>query len=108
MTRILSVTIVFAFVASSAFAQSAVEKGKAVYTAQKCSICHSVAGTGNKKGELDHIGAKLSESDLRSWITNAPDMAAKAKADRKPPMKAYGTLTKDEVDSLVAYLQTLK
>jgi mono/diheme cytochrome c family protein len=108
MIRILSVAIAFAFLTSSAFAQSAVEKGKAVYTAQKCSICHSIAGAGNKKGELDHVGTKLSESDLRSWITNAPDMAAKAKSERKPPMKAYTTLAKDEVDSLVAYLQTLK
>ena len=108
MIRISYVAVAFVFLTSSAFAQGAAEKGKAVYTAQKCSICHSIAGAGNKKGELDHVATKLSESDLRSWITNAPDMAAKAKADRKPPMKAYSTLTKDEVDSLVAYLQTLK
>jgi cytochrome c1 len=35
-------------------------------------------------------------------------MAAKANIDRKPPMKAYPELAKDEVDSLVAYLVTLK
>jgi len=108
MIRIVSVAMTFVFLTSSAFAQSAVEKGKAVYTAQKCSICHAIGGAGNKKGELDHVAGKLSESDLRSWITNAPDMAAKAKAERKPPMKAYSTLTKDEVDALVAYMQTLK
>jgi hypothetical protein len=34
-------------------------------------------------------------------------MAAKAKAERKPPMKPF-TLPKDELDDLVAYLQTLK
>lgn len=83
------------------------EKGKQVYAAQKCNVCHSISGVGNKKGELDKVGAKLSESDIRSWITSAPDMAAKAKAERKPPMKAY-TLPKDELDALVAYLQTLK
>jgi mono/diheme cytochrome c family protein len=91
--------------AGTASAQA--EKGKQVYTAQKCSVCHAVAGVGNKKGELDKVGSQLSEADIRSWITNAPDMAAKAKADRKPPMKAY-TLPKDELDALVAYLQTLK
>jgi cytochrome c1 len=50
----------------------------------------------------------MSAADMRAWITNAPDMAAKAKADRKPPMKAYTDLSKDDVDSLVAYLQSLK
>jgi cytochrome c553 len=36
-------------------------------------------------------------------------MAAKAKAERKPAMKAYGsTMSKADVDALVAYLQTLK
>ena len=35
-------------------------------------------------------------------------MAVKAKADRKPPMKAYGDLSKADVDDLVAYLSTLK
>lgn len=93
------------FVVGSAAAQG--DKGKQVYAAQKCSVCHSIADVGNKKGPLDKVGAKLSESEMRSWITNAPDMAAKAKADRKPPMKAY-TLAKDDLDALVAYLQTLK
>jgi mono/diheme cytochrome c family protein len=108
MIRILSVVVAFTMLTSSAFAQSAADKGKEVFTAQKCSICHSIGGTGNKKGPLDKVGSQLSATDIRSWITSAPEMAAKAKADRKPPMKAYTTLTKDEVDALVAYLQTLK
>jgi mono/diheme cytochrome c family protein len=108
MTRIILFALSASLLASPALAQSAAEKGKTVYTAQKCSICHSIAGAGNKKGELDHVGAKLSADDIRTWITDAPAMAAKTKADRKPPMKAYATLPKDELDSLVAYLQTLK
>ncbi|HKE82715.1 MAG TPA: cytochrome c [Vicinamibacterales bacterium] len=90
----------------SASAQSA-DAGQKVYTAQKCSLCHSVAGVGNKKGALDGIGSKLSADDIRAWITDAPTMAAKAKADRKPPMKAY-TLPKEDLDTLVGYLQGLK
>jgi mono/diheme cytochrome c family protein len=78
-----------------------------VYTAQKCAVCHSIGGVGNKKGPLDQVGSKLFAGEIRQWITSAPDMAAKAKADRKPPMKAY-TLSKDDLDGLVAYLQTLK
>ena len=90
-----------------ASAQS-VDQGKTVYADQKCSVCHSVAGTGNKKGPLDKVGTKLSAEDIRAWIVDAPAMAAKTKADRKPPMKAYSTLAKADLDSLVAYLQSLK
>jgi mono/diheme cytochrome c family protein len=108
MIRIIPFAVAFALIATAASAQSAVEKGKAVYTAQKCSICHSIGGVGNKKGPLDDVGAKLSGNDIRSWITSAPEMATKAKAERKPPMKAYATLAKDDLDALVAYLQTLK
>jgi mono/diheme cytochrome c family protein len=91
-----------------AAAQDSVDKGKQVYTAQKCQACHSVAGVGNKKGALDEVGAKLKAEDIRQWIVAAPQMAAKAKTDRKPPMKAYTTLAKDDVDALVAYLASLK
>jgi mono/diheme cytochrome c family protein len=92
---------------AAASAQGQANKGQQVFATQKCSICHSVAGAGNKKGPLDGVGAKLSADEIRQWITNAPDMAAKAKAERKPAMKAF-TLPKDELEDLVAYLQTLK
>jgi mono/diheme cytochrome c family protein len=90
-----------------ASAQSA-DDGKKVYADQKCSVCHSIAGTGNKKGPLDKVGTKLSADETHSWIVDAPAMAAKTKADRKPPMKAYSTLPKADVDALVAYMQSLK
>jgi len=82
--------------------------GEKVYAAQKCAVCHSIAGVGNKKGPLDGVAAKVSAADLRQWIVDAPAMAAKTKADRKPPMKAYPNLSKADVDALVAYMQTLK
>jgi mono/diheme cytochrome c family protein len=108
MMRVTALAAAFAFLTSPLFAQSAVEKGKEVYAAQKCSICHSIGGAGNKKGPLDDVGSKLSAGDIRTWIVDAPTMATKAKADRKPAMKAYSTLGKDDVDALVAYLSSLK
>ena len=36
-----------------------VDRGMQVYAAQKCSVCHSIAGKGNKKGALDDVGSKL-------------------------------------------------
>ena len=92
---------------ATAQAQDA-KKGEAVYTAQKCSVCHSIAGVGNKNGSLDKVGAKLTVDDTRAWIVDAPGMAAKAKAARKPPMKAYTTLAKEDLDALVAYMLSLK
>ena len=93
---------------ASAQSAQAVERGQKVYAAEKCSICHSVADQGNKRGPLDAVGSKLSADDIRSWIVSAPEMTAKTKAARKPVMKAYAHLPKDDVDGLVAYLQTLK
>lgn len=108
MIRIVLVTISLCLWAGGAFAQGNADHGKQLFTDNKCGVCHSIGATGNKKGPLDDVGAKLSAADIRQWITSAPEMAAKAKADRKPPMKAYSTLTKAEVDDLVAYLATLK
>ncbi len=83
-------------------------KGEAVYAAQKCSLCHAVAGKGNPKGALDDVGSKLTADELRQWIVDPKTMTAKTHATRKPEMKSYASLPKDDVDNLVAYLQTLK
>ncbi len=56
--------VVFALISSAgiASAQDAaqVTKGEQVYAAQKCSICHSIAGKGKKANPLDGVGKKLS------------------------------------------------
>ena len=91
-----------------ASAQTPAEKGQQVFAAQKCSICHSIAGKGNPKGPLDDVGAKHSPDVIREWLTSAPDMAAKAKAARKPAMKSFAHLPNEDLEALVAYLITLK
>src|SRR6516165_1411405 len=93
--------------AGLASAQDATAKGQKVYTDQKCSMCHSIAGKGNTKGPLDNVGSKDSAADIRAWIEDAPGMTTKTGATRKPAMKAY-SLPKSDVDSLVAYLSSLK
>ena len=45
-----------------------VKKGEEVYAAQKCQMCHAIAGKGNKQNPLDGIGAKLSADDIKKWI----------------------------------------
>ena len=94
--------------AARASAQTPAEKGKAVYDAQKCSLCHSVAGKGNPKGALEGKAGKLSAAEIKAWLTTPAEMATKAGADRKPAMKSFATLPPADLDALVAYLQTLK
>lgn len=105
--QIVFILVALCVFASTAFAADAA-RGKQVYTDSKCAVCHSVAGLGNKKGPLDGVGAKLNAVEIRQWITAAPAMAAKAKAERKPAMKSYPNLTKEDVDALVAHLQTFQ
>lgn len=107
--RALIVSLLWAIpVVAAAQSPAAHERGQKAYTAQKCNVCHSIAGVGNKRGSLDGIGSKLSADEIRLWIVDAPAMSAKTKADRKPPMKAYATLPKEDIDALVAYLSSLK
>lgn len=113
MQRIGSPTYFIALVllvaATPAWAQGATpERGQQVFAESKCAACHSIAGKGNAKGVLDTVGVRLSANEIREWIVDAPAMAAKAKAQRKPPMKAFTQLAPADVDALVVYLQTLK
>ena len=93
--------------AALASAQDAKVKGEKVFTDQKCTLCHSIAGKGNAKGPLDSVGAKLKPEEIRLWLTDTKAMTVKSKSERKPEMKVY-TFEKDDVDALVAYLSTLK
>jgi mono/diheme cytochrome c family protein len=99
-----------AVIATPAFAQTqaAVEKGMKLFADQKCSLCHSVAGKGNAKGPLEDAVQKLSAADIREWLVHPEEMREKAHAERKPFMKSYSTLSKDDLDALVAYTQSLK
>ena len=116
MRRTLVITgwlFVFAVIASAGIANAQdaaqVKKGEAVYAAQKCAVCHAIAGKGGKASPLDGVGAKLSADDIRSWIVSPIEAAAKAKSTKKPPMPAkYGTLPAADLDALVAYMQSLK
>jgi mono/diheme cytochrome c family protein len=93
--------------ATVAGAQDKIAKGEKVYADNKCALCHSIGDKGNKKGPLDGVASKYSAKDLEQWIADAKGMTAKTKATRKPDMKNYA-LPKDDVDALVAYMQTLR
>ena len=85
-----------------------VAKGEKLYAASKCSTCHSIAGKGNKKGPLDEVGSKLKPEEIRQWLINPQEMTVKTKSTRKPPMSSYAKLAKEDIEALVAYMQSLK
>jgi mono/diheme cytochrome c family protein len=88
--------------------QAQIDRGMKLYAAQKCSVCHSIAGKGNGKGPLDGVGSKLTADAIREWLVNPAEATKKANAPRKPPMKSYASLPKEDVDALVAYMLSLK
>jgi mono/diheme cytochrome c family protein len=111
MTRLLTViaaivSAVFIY-SSSAAAQDKVTIGTGLISSQKCILCHSIGERGNKKGPLDGIAKKYKADELRHWLTNPDEMRTKTKATRTPAMKDP-KLTPEQLDALVAYLETLK
>ena len=111
MTRLLTVTaaiISAVFITTPpAAAQDKVMVGTGLFSSQKCILCHAVGERGNKKGPLDGIGKKLKAEEIRQWLTNPDEMRARTKATRTPPMKDP-KLAPEQLDALIAYLETLK
>ena len=83
-------------------------KGEAVYAKLRCALCHSLDGKGAKDGPLDEIGTKLTAAEIREWIEKPVEMTQKHNATRKPAMRAYPSLRKDDLDVLVTFLAAKK
>ena len=84
-------------------------KGATVFGAQKCAMCHSVAGKGGKISVLDGVGKKLTAAEIKEWVVDTAAAEAKHKSTKKPAMpKTYAKLPPADIDALVAYLQSLK
>jgi mono/diheme cytochrome c family protein len=109
MRTLLAMTIAGAWLAmaGTAAAQDPA-RGAKVYTDQKCAVCHSIAGKGNAKGSLDDVGSRLKADEIREWMTDPAAMTKKTNAARKPPMRAYPDLARQDLDDLTAYMLSLK
>jgi mono/diheme cytochrome c family protein len=110
MRAVLGCVVVACAVSVAGFAQAQdkAAAGIKVFEAQKCGMCHAVAGKGNKKLPLDGVGKKLNEAQIKEWIVDPKTAAEKAKSTAKPPMKAYPSLPAGDLDALVAYMASLK
>jgi len=86
--------------------------GQKVFETQKCGTCHAVK-EGEKKpaGSLVGVSQKMSDADIKKWLTDTAAM--EAKLPKKPAM-SMATFMKThkladaDVDALVAYMKTLK
>ncbi len=79
-----------------------VEKGKEVYNAKKCGLCHTVDGSGGKKGgDLSDVGDKKDAEWLTNYMKNPKAIMPEAKM---PAFKG----SDEELQDLVAYLSSLK
>jgi mono/diheme cytochrome c family protein len=107
---IAATAVAILFGAGSALAQDAkkIERGKEVYQEQKCSVCHSIEGKGNKKFPLDGVGSKLSAEDIRLWHVDPRAAEKKFNSTAKPPMPNYKKLSDEDLDAIVAYMLSLK
>ena len=108
MTARVSVFAAVFFIAAAAQASAQdAAKGAEVYGAQKCAMCHSIAGKGGKLA-LDGVGSKLSAADIQEWIVSPAAAAKKHNSTAKPPMRAYPKLPPADLENLVAYMTSLK
>ena len=73
-------------------------RGRAVYAAQRCRMCHAIEGDGNTRSPLDGVGARLTEREIRLWIVSPQEM--------NPAVAKRGyQLSEEDLDALVAYLK---
>lgn len=102
LIRASMVALVFALVASTAFAA---DSGADLFKG-KCASCHGATGAGDtamgKSMKLKDLGSaevqKASDADLTNVI-----------AKGKKPMPGYeGKLTNDQIQEVVKYIRTLK
>jgi mono/diheme cytochrome c family protein len=104
-----ALAVAFTLTGTTPAAAQDAKHGEAVYAAQKCSMCHAIAGKGKAANPLDGVGAKLSAADIKQWIVDPKGMTAKSGSTKKPPMPAkYAGLPAADIDALVAYLSSLK
>ncbi|MBB5014257.1 c-type cytochrome [Rehaibacterium terrae] len=82
-------------------------RGRAVYDAQGCARCHSIAGQGSPRSPLDGVGARIPRELLGDWVVGseavADELAPRVLAAKRP----YAKMPAEDLAALVAYLASL-
>jgi mono/diheme cytochrome c family protein len=114
LTRTAVAIAMTAIFAAPAFAQDTkldpklVQQGQKVFAENKCVMCHSVEGKGNKAGALDGVGSRRTEAEIREWLVSPAEMMKKAKPAPKRKVIQHPKLSPENLDALVAYLRSLR
>jgi len=93
-------------------------RGKRVFEEGQCVSCHTIRGseksTGTTAPDLTHFASRTSfaggiftstEGNLRRWLADAP---AEKPGSKMPAGIATMGLTTEDIDALIAYLQSLR
>jgi cytochrome c2 len=99
---VLLVSVVFRNFVPPAQAAADPALGEKVYSSKRCAACHSVHGKGGKSGPpLSDIASKRDEQWLKAFLKDPKALNPESKMSR---FKG----TDEELESLLAYLLTLK
>lgn len=96
---VVFVLIVACSLQGNASSRSQRTRGEAIFSASGCAHCHSIRGTGGKKGpDLSGVGGRLKKDKIRKQIVDG--------SNRMPP---FGDdLQKNEIEDLIAYLRSCR
>jgi mono/diheme cytochrome c family protein len=78
-----------------------VERGWAVYQAERCSSCHSIAGEGSPRYPLDGVADRLGADELRLWVVDPQQMRPGVRK------RGYDHLLEEDLAALVTFLEHL-
>ncbi|HEY3196514.1 MAG TPA: cytochrome c [Nitrospirales bacterium] len=99
---VLPVALVFCSFLPSAQAAADPAPGEKIYSAKRCAACHMIQGKGGKLGPpLSDVASKRDAQWLQTFLKNPKAINPESKMS---PFKG----TDEELESLVAYLLTLK
>jgi len=107
-TFVVSAALLLSVASASGLSQTLEERGQEVYKEQRCALCHSIGGEGNDKGPLDGVGSRLSAEAITRWMVAPKEMTAETGSTRKPVMRAYPSLSAEDLEAVVAYMLSLK
>lgn len=87
--------------------QALIAAGRRVFETQRCARCHAIAGEGNPRYPLDGVGERRTAESIRQWILAPAELKDQLPTGAFQVKQTYRNQSPENVDALVAYLQSL-